>query len=281
MAPSEMSFQPEGTIIGDRSGLSGMENNNYNRIFLSRHGESLNNLFGKIGGNASLSSQGQIYSKALMEFTKGLHLNDLKVWNSELVRTIETVKLVKAECNPISVETQPALNEVDAGEHNNLTYEEIAEMYPVEFAKRDEDKLRYRYPAGESYEDVLLRLQPLIKKMRTENNLLVVAHQATLRCVLGLLFDKPREEVPYTRVPLHTVLEVRIPVGIDQANKIEVVSHPLSVSCVNTYRAKPSNCNTSRDIMEACTTIPQHMTEAWKTLPQHMTEACTTIPQQR
>ena len=27
-----------------------------------------------------------------------------------------------------------------------MTYEQIAEMYPVEFALRDKDKLNYRYP---------------------------------------------------------------------------------------------------------------------------------------
>jgi broad specificity phosphatase PhoE len=38
------------------------------------------------------------------------------------------------------------LDEIDAGQHDNLTYEEIAEKYPVEFALRDKDKLNYRYP---------------------------------------------------------------------------------------------------------------------------------------
>ena len=35
-----------------------------------------------------------------------------------------------------------------------MTYEEIAERFPKEFAERDQDKLRYRYPQGESYLDV-------------------------------------------------------------------------------------------------------------------------------
>jgi broad specificity phosphatase PhoE len=30
-----------------------------------------------------------------------------------------------------------------------FTYEEIAEKYPEEFAKRDQDKYHYRYPTGE------------------------------------------------------------------------------------------------------------------------------------
>jgi 6-phosphofructo-2-kinase/fructose-2,6-biphosphatase len=46
------------------------------------------------------------------------------------------------------------LNEINAGDFDGLSYEDIAEMDPVEFAKRDQDKLRYRYPNGESYIDV-------------------------------------------------------------------------------------------------------------------------------
>lgn len=30
-----------------------------------------------------------------------------------------------------------------------MTYEEIQEYYPLEFALRDQDKYRYRYPKGE------------------------------------------------------------------------------------------------------------------------------------
>ena len=38
--------------------------------------------------------------------------------------------------------------------HDEMTYEEIAYQYPKDFAQRDQDKLRYRYPFGESYLDV-------------------------------------------------------------------------------------------------------------------------------
>ena len=39
----------------------------------------------------------------------------------------------------------------------NLTYEEIQEKYPEEFAARDQNKLAYRYPSGESYQDLVAR----------------------------------------------------------------------------------------------------------------------------
>ena len=48
------------------------------------------------------------------------------------------------------------------GECESLTYEEIQEKFPKEFALRDQDKFHYRYPKGESYEDLVHRLEPVI-----------------------------------------------------------------------------------------------------------------------
>ena len=48
------------------------------------------------------------------------------------------------------------------GESEAMTYEEIQEKFPKEFALRDQDKFHYRYPKGESYEDLVHRLEPVI-----------------------------------------------------------------------------------------------------------------------
>jgi len=43
-----------------------------------------------------------------------------------------------------------------------MTYAEIETKYPDEFVNRDRDKFHYRYPRGESYEDLVARLEPVI-----------------------------------------------------------------------------------------------------------------------
>ena len=99
-------------------------------------------------------------------------------------------------------------------------YEEIQEHYPQEFALRDQDKYRYRYPKGEvrvdpstcliltvcrcpcphdcvgrvcgfqSYEDLVQRLEPVIMELERQENILVICHQAVLRCLLAYFLDK-------------------------------------------------------------------------------------------
>jgi broad specificity phosphatase PhoE len=55
-----------------------------------------------------------------------------------------------------------ALREIESGVCDGLTYDQIKVRYPKEFHARQQDKLTYRYPRGESYFDVITRLEPLI-----------------------------------------------------------------------------------------------------------------------
>ena len=53
---------------------------NPGRVFyFSRHGESMNNLTGKIGGNANLSPNGQKYATMLANYFNQLKPKDLQV----------------------------------------------------------------------------------------------------------------------------------------------------------------------------------------------------------
>uniref|UniRef100_A0A8C9FJR8 6-phosphofructo-2-kinase/fructose-2,6-biphosphatase 1 n=1 Tax=Pavo cristatus TaxID=9049 RepID=A0A8C9FJR8_PAVCR len=217
-------------------------------IYLSRHGESQLNLKGRIGGDAGLSPRGRQYAQALAEFIRSQSIRELKVWTSHMKRTIET-----AEALGVPYEQWKALNEIDAGVCEEMTYEEIQERYPEEFALRDQDKYRYRYPKGESYEDLVQRLEPVIMELERQENVLVICHQAVMRCLLAYFLDKSSEELPYLRCPLHTVLKLT-PV----AYGCEVESIYLNVEAVNTHRERPQNVDVSRPPAEALVTVPEH-----------------------
>ena len=63
-----------------------------------------------------------------------------------------------------------ALDEIDAGICDGMTYEQIREQMPDVYAARKADKFRYRYPRGESYEDVIQRLDPLIIELERQTH---------------------------------------------------------------------------------------------------------------
>ena len=71
-----------------------------------------------------------------------------------------------------------------------MTYAEIQQKYPSDFNARDANKFAYRYPRGESYEDLVARLEPVIMELERQGNVLVVSHQAVMRCLLAYFLDK-------------------------------------------------------------------------------------------
>uniref|UniRef100_A0A8D0CLP7 6-phosphofructo-2-kinase/fructose-2,6-biphosphatase 3 n=1 Tax=Scleropages formosus TaxID=113540 RepID=A0A8D0CLP7_SCLFO len=159
-------------------------------IYLCRHGESEDNLQGRLGGDSSLSVKGRKFSVALAQFMELQNLQELKVWSSQLRRSIQT-----AEALGVSYEQWKALNEIDAGVCEEMTYEEVKERFPEEFALRDQDKYYYRYPRGESYQDLVQRLEPVIMELERQENVLVICHQAVMRCLLAYFLDKSAGEV--------------------------------------------------------------------------------------
>lgn len=74
-----------------------------------QHGESEQNLEGRIGGDSDLSYRGRQYADALAHFIQQQDIPGLRVWTSWLKRTIQTVENV-----PAPQERWKALNEIDA-----------------------------------------------------------------------------------------------------------------------------------------------------------------------
>lgn len=90
-----------------------------------------------------------------------------------------------------------------------MTYAEIQEKLPSEYEARVADKLRYRYPRGESYLDVIARLEPVtIELERQRAPVLIIAHQAVLRCLWAYFMSKKVADVPHLDMPLHTVVKI-------------------------------------------------------------------------
>jgi hypothetical protein len=80
---------------------------------------------------------------------------------------------------------------------------------PEEYEMRKKDKLRYRYPSGESYMDVIQRLEPVVIEVERDRECIcIVAHQAVLRALYAYFMNRPLSAVPYIDIPLHTLIEL-------------------------------------------------------------------------
>lgn len=203
-------------------------------IYLTRHGESEYNRIGRLGGDSPLSANGLRYAENLKDYFMKESLKDLRVWSSQKIRAVQTAS--KMQELAAHVEYWKVLDEIDAGICEGLTYEDFEVRYPKQFAERDKDKYHYRYPSGESYEDLVARLEPVIMELERQSDVLVISHQAVLRCILAYFTNKNREELPYLKVPLHTVVKLT-----PKAYSCDVEMFKFDIEAVNTYREKPGH----------------------------------------
>lgn len=207
-------------------------------FYLTRHGQSEYNLLGKIGGDSGLTPAGVEYARRLANFAKE-HIatetiidpetgeerkkeRPARLWTSTLRRTKETAQFIDhpsiqhtwdngdtGEWLQFRPMARRNLDELYAGVCDGMTYKEIEQVYPEEFARRQNDKLTYRYPRGESYMDVTLRLEPVAQEMeRTREPVLIVGHQGILRILYAYFMGLDRKEAPYVSIPLNNVIEL-------------------------------------------------------------------------
>ncbi|KAM0995935.1 hypothetical protein ACFX13_006061 [Malus domestica] len=178
-------------------------------ILLTRHGESMDNVRGRIGGDNPLSDTGEIYAKKLANFVEKRLKSEraASIWTSTLERAILTASPIVG----FPKIQWRALDEINAGVCDGMTYEEIKKNMPDEYEARMKDKLRYRYPRGESYLDVIQRLEPVIIELeRQRAPVVVISHQAVLRALYAYFADRPLKEVPHIEMPLHTIIEIQM-----------------------------------------------------------------------
>lgn len=177
---------------------------NKHPIYLTRHGESINNTKSIIGGDCLLSDKGIEYSKDLTDYIEKDINDDFIIFTSCLKRTIETAKYFKSK----KVESR-LLNEIHAGVCENMTVDEINKKYPNIIKERNKNKLRFRYPEGESYLDLLERLRYFVLKIESFNKpILIVAHNAIIKVLLGYYNNINHENIPHLVVDLGTVIKL-------------------------------------------------------------------------
>jgi broad specificity phosphatase PhoE len=201
-------------------------------FYLTRHGQSIYNDYGRIGGDSGLSEHGVKYAEKLAQFVEDVVTKDAngkempaRLWTSTMRRTKETTQFIKQKTILVQpdpndpsqdyewVQMRPRawhhLDELFAGSCDGMTYEEIEERFPDEWKLRAADKLAYRYPRGESYLDVIARLEPIIIEMeRHQEPLLIVAHQGILRIIYAFYMGLSRAEAPFLSIPLNEVVEL-------------------------------------------------------------------------
>jgi 6-phosphofructo-2-kinase/fructose-2,6-biphosphatase 2 len=170
---------------------------NHRKIYITRHGESINNILNIIGGNSELSKNGIKYSNYLEKYFRDINI---EIYTSSLKRTIQTGLGIKGEHKII-----PELNEIYSGDFEGLKLNELKIMYPIEYTKRNEDKYNNKYPNGESYKDLKHKIYPILDMidMYDKRPLLIICHKAICRILYSYFSNKSLKNSTNIDIDLH------------------------------------------------------------------------------
>lgn len=209
------------------------------QIWITRHGQSVDNELGKLGGDSPLTERGHCYGQALHKFItqkrkewqveqksktaqasfppqpgdntppypdihRDFEEKNFCVWTSMLQRSVETAEYFEAD-DDYDVKNWEMLNELNTGQFEGMTYEEIARKFPDEYLKRANDKLNYIYPGvgGEGYLQVISRLRDMVREIeRITEHLLIIGHRSVCRVLMAYFMDLTREDITDMDIPL-------------------------------------------------------------------------------
>ncbi|XP_047124093.1 6-phosphofructo-2-kinase/fructose-2,6-bisphosphatase 1 isoform X1 [Hydra vulgaris] len=173
-------------------------------LYITAHGECDYNVKQELGGNSGLTKTGKLFASALSEYMKKESLQNFRVWTSSIQGCIETSKYINGP-----IEIWRNLDYLNCGEYHGMKFTDLAKQYPDQFTESSGPlDFNWRYPSGESYHDMLSRLEPVIMELERQQNVLVISHRTTIRCLMAYFLEHNPDEVGRIKVPLHTLFKV-------------------------------------------------------------------------
>lgn len=175
--------------LGHRDLAANREGYRLTRLYLVRHGETIWNREIRIQGHKDipLSPFGERQSAALAARLACTEID--AAYASDLQRAVVTASILLGGRDLVA-QLRPALREAAFGTWEGLTYEEVKQAYPEEYAGRRLRPAEVAPSGGETLSEMVRRVQQVIDNIVLEHpdqSVLVVSHGGPLRVLLGIL----------------------------------------------------------------------------------------------
>ncbi|CCC66917.1 hypothetical protein NCAS_0A03590 [Naumovozyma castellii] len=183
-----------------------------------------------------LNEEGLEYSKLLTETMlrrledkkkraeqgdKDENISPLIVWTSPRKRTYDSGRFFLERGIPVT--KRNLLKQLNPGAIADLSKDEIKEKYPAEYKESLRDPYHYRFPRAESYHDLAVRMEPLLLELEhTSNNVLIIAHESTIRVLFGYLMACTCIEVPNLKFTRDHIIEISFSPFCNKVRRISI-----------------------------------------------------------
>lgn len=158
------------------------------RLFLVRHGLTDHNSAGRFMGHtdAELSLEGFRQVEKLRARLAEEKLD--VIYSSDLRRTMVTAEVIASAHKDIEIVRCPELREVNYGQAECLTFEEIKKQYPdLAQAIREFNCPSIKFPGGENWEaftERALKFRDRLNAHKPDHKILIVSHGGPIRTLL-------------------------------------------------------------------------------------------------
>lgn len=162
------------------------------RILLIRHGRQDSPL---CNVNVPLAEEGRLQAELLGERLKKEHVD--AVWSSDLIRAMETAEIVNQYLH-VPREVRSDLKEISFGDMEGLSDAVIADKFEDFLRARAKMEKDLAYPGGESAQDVVTRVLPVIKEISEQDydTVAVVTHGGVIRSLVAYYLGMDLAKVP-------------------------------------------------------------------------------------
>ncbi len=156
-------------------------------LIMIRHGETdINKKHLYCGWNeAGLNDRGMKEAERLRDVLAEEKIDI--IYSSDLRRSLHTAEIINS-VHSVSIIPSYGLRELNFGQWQDISFEEISSLYPEEYKKWIENWLSYRIPDGESMIDFYERVtQTSDEIIETNKNskILIVTHSGPIRCIMS------------------------------------------------------------------------------------------------
>jgi alpha-ribazole phosphatase/probable phosphoglycerate mutase len=163
------------------------------RFWLIRHGEPAELARGRCYGSLDigLSETGRAQMAEVAEYLRMEPVN--LIYSSPLSRALEGARILAAAAS-CPVEVIRELREIDFGDMEGISYDEIAARYPDLYRRWMEAPTEIRFPNGESFCEMrarVLRAFAAIEREREGETVAIVSHGGVNRVLLAWALQMP------------------------------------------------------------------------------------------
>lgn len=162
------------------------------KVYLLRHGEIEQEGEKRLIGRTDVPLSDTGRSQALSWRTALEHVAFRRIYCSDLVRAQLTAEIL-ATGSPRSVTILPELREINLGQWDGLTAEQVKTKFPGEWEKRGANFAEYRPAGGESFADLSNRVVPVFADISdtSDDAVVVIGHAGVNRVMLCHVLGMP------------------------------------------------------------------------------------------